>query len=45
MMARGFVASQVRGSFMPVFLDKGLNLPVHEIVDLGNPLNSGGKLL
>ena len=30
---------------MPVSLEMGLNLPVHEIVGLGNPLKSGGKLL
>ena len=30
---------------MPLSLEMGLNLPVHEIVGLGNPLNSGGKLL
>lgn len=30
---------------MPVSLDMGLNLPVHENVGFGNPLNSGGKLL
>ena len=30
---------------MPVSLEMGLSLPVHEIVGLGNLFNSGGKLL
>ena len=32
-------------SCMPVSLEMGLSLPVHEIVGLGNLFNSGGKLL
>ena len=44
-MARGFVASQLRSLFHASVFRDGTNLPVHEIVGLGNPLNSGGKLL